>query len=383
VKEDAALARRGSDGLRLRSGDAVSRLQAGLQRLRPALLRGVAFFRRIAARLARIDIVPVLIACADRIEAVLRQSIRVARQLVPSRGLGLTGALAWRSAAALSGIGLTAALITGLSAKDEAPTQLASLALPAADPSAQAGASPRRPRTPATAEDWVVIPRPVTMFSLEASELGREAPTLEARRSQDGSRREDLLSFGSFTEPKAHLILRLATGDGAAVGTRSFMVALVHEAAQRGLAVERSSTSAPTETRFGPLETADVVLSEGTQSRACIAFRSPPGEATFAMSGWWCAGSKPSDRRQLACLLDRLDLASPVEPELRGVFARSELNREPACAPPRLSATGRKASWLDVDGSLPSLKMKTASAEPTRAVTEPGKRRAKPNPRQP
>lgn len=347
------------------------------------LLQGVAFSRSIAARLAGIDIVPFLIGCADRIEGGFRWSTRVARQLLPRRGLGLTGALAWRSAAALSGIGLTAALITGLSAKDEAPTQMASLALPATGPSAQTGASPRRQRAPAAAEDWVAIPRPNTMFSLEASELGRETPALEARRSQDGGRREDLLSFGSFAEPKPHLVLRLATGDDAAAGTRSFMVALVHDAAQRGFAVERSSTPAPTETRFGPLETADVVLGEGTQSRACIAFRSPPGEAGFAMSGWWCAGSKPSDRRQLACLIDRLDLAGPVDPELRRVFARSELNREPACAPPRLSASGRKASWLDVDGSLPSLRMKTASAEPPRAVAEPGKRRAKPNRHQP
>lgn len=368
--------------MRLRSVDVVLRVQAGLRRLRPWLLRGAAFSRSIATRLARIDIVPVLIACADRIEAGFRWSLRIARQLVPRRGLGLTGALAWRSAAALSSIGLTAALITGLSAKDEAPTQLASLALPATSSSAQT-ASPRRPRTAATAEDWITIPRPTAVFSLEASELGREAPALEARRSQDGSRREDLLSFGSFTEPKPHLLLRLATGDGAASGTRSFMVALVHDAAQRGFAVERSSAPAPTETRFGPLETADVVLGNGTESRACIAFRSPPGEAAFAMSGWWCAASKPSDRRQLACLIDRLDLASPVDPKLRSIFARSELNREPACAPPRLSATGRKASWLDVDGSLPSLRMKTASAEPTRAVTEPGKRRSKPNRRQP
>lgn len=369
--------------MRLRSVDVVLRVQAGPRRLRPWLLRAVAFRRSIAAGLAGIDIIPVIIACADRVEAAFRRGARVARHLVPQRGIGLTGALAWRSAAALSGIGLTAALITSLSAKDEAPPQLASLAPAAASLSAQAGTSPPRPRSSVTAEDWVAIARPAARFSLETSELGREAPALEARRSQDGSRREDLLSFGSFAEPKPHLVLRLATGDGAAPGARSFMVALVHAAAQRSLAVERSSTPAPTETRFGPLETADVVLGEGTQSRSCIAFRSPPGGATFAMSGWWCAGSKPSDRRQLACLIDRLDLAGPVDPELRGIFARSELNREPACAPPRLSATGRKASWLDVDGNLPALRVKTASAEPVRAVAEPGKRRDKPNRRQP
>ena len=365
--------------MRLRWNDAVSWLQAGLQRLRPLLLRGVAVLRSIATRLARIDIVPFLIACADRIEAGFRGGMRGARHLLPRRGLGLTGALAWRSAAALSGIGLTAALITGLSAQDEAPAQLASLVPAAASQSVQTGASPRRSRGPAAAENWIAIPRSTTMFSLEAFELGREAPAIEVRRSPDSSQREDLLSFGSFAEPKPHLVLRLATGDGAASGVRSFMVALVHDAAQRSLAVERSSTPAPIETRFGALETADVVLGEGTQSRSCVAFRSPPGEATFAISGWWCAGAKPSDRRQLACLIDRLDLVGPVDPELRSVFARSELNRQPDCIPPRLSSSGRKASWLDGDGNLPALRMKTASAEPMRAVAEPGKRRAKPN----
>ncbi|UZF90550.1 hypothetical protein [Bosea sp. NBC_00550] len=362
----------------------MSRLQAGLDRLRPWLARALAIGRNITARIAGIDAVPLLISCADRIEASFRWTLRLGRHLLPRRGLGLTGALAWRCAAALGGIGMTAILVTGLSAKDEDQPRLASLALPSANPMAQGAATPRRPRQSATAEDWVAIPRPMAMFSLEASELGREAPSLETRRSQDGSRREDLLSFGSFAEPKAHLVLRLATGEGAAAGSRSFMVALVHDTAQRGHAIERSSAPIPTETRFGPLETADVVLGEGAESRSCVAFRTPPGEATFAMSGWWCAASKPSDRRQLTCLIDRLDLANAgADQELRAVFASSELKRQPGCAPPRLSASGRKTSWLDVDGNLPALRMKTASADPARPASEIRRNRDKPARRQP
>lgn len=369
--------------MRLRSVDVVSGIRAGLLRLEPRLQHGVTFCRRSAARLtgrlARIDIVPALIAAADGIESGSRGVLRSTRHLWPRKGLGLTGALAWRAAAAMSGIGLTAVFITGLSAKDEDRLALASLAAAAANLPTQDIAAPRRSRPPATAEDWVAIAQPMAIFSLEAPDFRREPPLLEARRSPDDSRREDVLSFGNPAEPRPHLLLRLATGEGAATSTRSFMVALVHEAARRGLAVERGSTPAPIETRFGPLETADVVLGDGKESRGCIAFRTPPGEAGFALSGWWCAAPKPSDRRQLVCLVERLDLVGTgTEPELRNIFARSELKRHPDCTPPRLSASGRKASWLDADGNLPALRVKTASAEPARGAAEPRKPRTKP-----
>jgi hypothetical protein len=192
------------------------------------------------------------------------------------------------------------------------------------------------------------------------------------------------LSFGDFAEAKPHLHLRLSTGEDAAPVSGSFTVALVHDAALRGLAIERSSTPAAIETRFGAVETADVVLGDGAESRSCVAFRMPQGDARFAMSGWWCAAPGPSDRRQLTCIIDRLDLANAGADEaLRTAFARSELRRQAGCAPPRLAASGRKASWLDGDGSLPTLRMKTAGAEPARIASETRKRRAKPARRQP
>lgn len=55
----------------------MSRLQAGLDRLRPWLARAVAIGRSIAARLAGIDAVPLLIGCADRIEAGFRWTLRL------------------------------------------------------------------------------------------------------------------------------------------------------------------------------------------------------------------------------------------------------------------------------------------------------------------
>lgn len=370
-----AIASRWSDGLRFRSNELMSRLRPLLLQLQRGLLRAGTLCRSAWKRAAAIDLVPSLITSADRIEAAFRAACRVGRRLMPRGGFGLPGALAWRVAAALVGVSLTAALVTGLSGNGEGRTQLASLASPVAAATTQTMAAGRRPLLGASEADWVAIARPIAIFHLEAPELGREAPAIEARRSRDGGQREDLLSFGSFAGSAPHLSLRLKTGDGIAAGTGSFTVALVHAAALRSLAVERGGTPAAIETRFGPLETADIVLGDGSESRACLAFRTVGPDAPFAMSGWWCAGAKPSDRKQLTCLIDRLDLANAgAEPELRAAFARSELRRQPGCATPRLSATGRKVSWLDADGTMPALRVKTAAAEP---ATEPRPRRAK------
>jgi len=355
----------------------MSRLRPLLLQLRHGLSRAGTLCRSAWKRAAAIDLVPSLITSADRIEAAFRAACRIGRRLIPRGGFGLPGALAWRVAAALVGVSLTAALVTGLSGNGEGRPQLASLSSPVAAATTQAMAG-RRPLLASAEADWVAITRPIAIFNLEAPELGREAPAIEARRSRDGGQREDLLSFGSFAGSAPHLSLRLKTGDGIAASPNSFTIALVHAAALRSLAVERGSTPAKIETRFGPLETADIVLGDGSESRACLAFRTVGSDSPFAMSGWWCAGAKPSDRKQLTCLIDRLDLANAgAEPELRAAFARSELRRQPGCAQPRLSATGRKVSWLDADGTMPALRMKTAATDPAKLAAEPRQRRGK------
>lgn len=362
--------------MRLRLVEWMSRLQPVLRQLRHGWSRVNELGRRAWARAAKTDIVPLFITGADRIEA----GFRIACRIAPRRGFGLPGAMAWRIAAALGGVSLTAALVTSLSANNEGPPQLASLASPVAAATPQNTFTGRKPLHAATEADWIAISRPIAIFNLEAPELGRMAPSIEARRSQDGSQREDLLSFGAFAGAGAHLSLRLKTGEGLAASPGSFTVALVHTAALRSLAVERGSTPALIETRFGPLETADIVLGDGNESRACLAFRTVGFETPFAMSGWWCAGDKPSDRRQLACLIDRLDLANAgAEPDLRSAFARSELQRQPGCSPQHLSATGRKLSWLDANGTMPALRMKTTTTEPAKPAPEPRQRRAKKN----
>ncbi len=314
------------------------------------------------ARLGAADPIGALITLTDHLEfairAILRAVLRWSRAGIRRHGFGLTGGLAWRGLAAMAGIGMAAALASGLSSGGGEP-RLASLTEQPASDSRPVRDVRREPRLAAMAgEDWVRIARPIALFGLESPELDRQAPVYEARRSQDGTQREDVLTFGAFSEPKPYLLLRLVTDRGEEPLSQPFLIALMRDAAARGMSVPRSGAPTGIETKFGLVETSDATVSDGETSRACIGFRHRGGETHLAMSGWWCGGEKrPADRQQLICLIDKLDLLSAGEDHaLRAIFARTELNRQGACSPPRLSASGRKASWLDADGKTPALK---------------------------
>jgi hypothetical protein len=330
--------------------------------------------RQARAHLASVDVATALIRLADRIETgfglIWRSlaGLRHLRLLLKVPGLRLTRGLIWRSIAAATGIGLTAALVTMLSSNSE--VTIASLSLhPVQDvrPVRDVRQEPRP--SLGGRENWVAVTKPIPMFGLESPELDRASATIEARRSPDGSQREDVLAFGDFTEARPHLMLRLIAEHGRSDLSQPFIIALVREAAARAMSVQRSGTPAAIGTRFGPVETADATLSDGNVSRACIAFRMEAGALPLSLSGWWCGGTgKPADRQQLVCLIDRIDLLNAGDDRaLRTAFARTELNRQPACAPPRLSASGRKTSWLDADGVTPALRTKSAGVAPARS----------------
>jgi hypothetical protein len=308
-------------------------------------------------RLSAVDPAATLIGSADAVEAGFGKVSRLVQRSLAHRGLGLTGGLLWRGLAALTGIGLAATLVSVIS--DTGQPSLASLTLTSAAESRPVRDVRREPYAAVADDgDWIKIARPVAMFGLESPELERQAPAYEAQRSQNGARRRDDLSFGAFDEARPHLQLRLLIEHGASQLPQPFVVAVVREAAERGMSVQRSGQAIAIATRFGPIETADATLNDGTASRACIAFRKSPGEMPLGLSGWWCGSAgRPADRQQLICLIDRIDLLSAGEDRaLRTAFARSELNRQPACAAPRLAASGRKVSWLDADGRTPPLK---------------------------
>ena len=357
------------------SENARARLRAGVARLAPAASGAWRIGLAALSRARRIDMVSALIAAADAIETAAGRIWWVLRWLAPSQGLGLTGALLWRSAAALAGLGVAATLVTGLSARDDSAPGAGALARSELRSLAEAAERPAP-----TLLSWTPVSRPIAMFNLDAPELGRAPPSLAARSS--GSAREDLLSYGSLAEAKPYLLLALRTGSLDAAPARPFTVSLAREAAELALSVTRSSAPVPVETRFGLLETADVELGDGEASRSCIAFRSTGGMAGFAMRGWWCAAGKPSDRRQLTCLVERLDLVNAAgDQQLRAAFAASELRRTESCGRAHLAASGRKASWLDAESAAPALKVQKAEPEPAKALPRPRKKPAKLNAR--
>jgi hypothetical protein len=334
------------------------RLREGGQRLQPRL--------HVLANAApgRFDLAARLVDLADAIETGFARIKRPVRRLLRSGAIGLTGGLVWRGLAAVTGIGLTAMLIAGLSSGSSDPA-LAGLPGPAETSAAPLVRDVRQQALPLAAreEGWVTIGRPIALFGLESPELDKRS-AYGAQRSQDGQGREDVLTFGAFDDGKSFLSLKFrinrdAQMQAALAGlSQPFVITLVREGAARGLSVGRSGATTTIETKFGTVETADVGLSDGVAGRACIAFRHLDAAAHLSFSGWWCGSeAKPADRAQLTCLIDRIDLLSAGDdPELRASFARTELNRRQGCSVPRLAATGRKGSWLDADGKAPALR---------------------------
>lgn len=348
------------------SGDEISaiwqrfklRLQESGQRLQPHL-QGLA-----NATPSRFDLAARLVDLADAAETGFARIMRPVRRVFRSSAIGLTGGLVWRGLAALTGVSLTAVLVAGLSSGSSEPA-LASLASPTETSTAPLVRDVRLQALPIAAgqEGWVMIGRPIALFGLESPELDKRS-AYEARRSQDGQRREDMLSFGEFGDSKSFLALKFQVNRDAQVQkalaglAQPFVITLVRESAARGLSIGRSGAATTIETKFGTVETADIGLSDGKAGRACIAFRHLDGAAHLSFSGWWCGSeARPADRAQLICLIDRIDLLSAGDdPELRANFARTELNRRQGCSVPRLAATGRKGSWLDADGKAPALR---------------------------
>ena len=210
--------------------------------------------------------------------------------------------------------------------------------------------------TPRTMPDWVQVPRPVASFGLGLSDIDGQPVRLQARRDTASTAREDQMIAGSFAGQGPHLMLALRRSHAAPQG--SLFIALSRQAAENGLAIERTAQPVPLASKFGALESADIVLGDGDRARSCLAFRHLAEEAGFAFQGWLCAGSgRHVDRQQITCLIDRINLVAAGEDRpLRAHFSKAELQRQPACVSSKLHAAGRKVNWLDADQPAPALR---------------------------
>jgi hypothetical protein len=191
---------------------------------------------------------------------------------------------------------------------------------------------------PAPAPTWVEVVRPLPMFAFDAPEFARAPSAFAMRRHSTGGGREDILTFGSFAGPDPYLriVVHQVGGEGAAHQT--LFVETARRAAEAGLALDGLGQSGALPTRFGAAEWAEArVAARGDVAprSGCAIFRFASVEPQMRVSGLACGpGGAPFPRKQMSCLIGRLDLSAAGEDhELQRFFARSELARDASCAP--------------------------------------------------
>ena len=205
------------------------------------------------------------------------------------------------------------------------------------------------PASAPIAAEWIDVPRPIHIFDLEAPLLRGSALVYTARRRTAGDGREDVLAYG-IPGRDASLRLRLTRRTGGAAPPPPLFAVIASQAADAGLSVGRAGLAYLMPTRFGRFEIADVALTDGSVSRvACRGFRLALEAPAFTMSGLACgAPGQPMTREALACLVDRLDLASGGDDRaMIDFFAASERRRNPDCAGAGLAPDAMHAAWLD------------------------------------
>jgi hypothetical protein len=187
---------------------------------------------------------------------------------------------------------------------------------------------------------WTPVPRPLSIYGLDAPQLKRLPVAFTARRDAAGAR-EDILTFGAFDRAaEPHLRLILHRSPDPEQSEPSLFLALARQASHAGLAVTRSMPAAGLATKFGVMEISEAILSD-TAERACIAFRFAHQEIGFRLAGWLCpARGQENERQELACTLDRLSLAEAGNDEqLKRLFAQADRQRLGGCAPVPLAGT--------------------------------------------
>ena len=204
--------------------------------------------------------------------------------------------------------------------------------------------------------EWVMVQRPLASFALGLPDVGGQQIRHQSRRDLHSHLREEQIRAGEFATASAYASITVRNGSAAA--RPGFFIDMTRLAAEGGLAITRAANTVATASKFGLIETADMVLDAGNASRSCIGFRHMAEGAAFSFQGWFCGNAaRAADRQQLTCMIDRLNLVGSGEDRaLRSYFSKAELNRQQACLSPKLAAAGRKTSWLDTDQAAPQLR---------------------------
>ncbi len=191
---------------------------------------------------------------------------------------------------------------------------------------------------------WVKIPQPVHLYNLRAPLVAGERLDYEARRHSTGGGREDFLIYGDFDGKAAFVRLAVTRHGSEKMETPSFYVDMARRAAAIGISIDRADPPAPQATRFGEFETAAMSMLKGRLARDnCRGFRSSLAPPSVAIAGFACgADGEPLSGRELACVINRLDLVSAREDKvLRDLFAAAARGGA-GCAEPGPPRRGRE-----------------------------------------
>jgi hypothetical protein len=171
--------------------------------------------------------------------------------------------------------------------------------------------------------DWVRVTRPFPAFSMPMPELGGSAQEYRLERHAAGGGRRDTLVFGERGGDEPYLSVEVYRPGGEFSGFFS----AEREIASRfaGMAPSAFEPAGFLDTKFGEV---DLVTFSLKPQRPCLGFVRANDEPTLQIVGWYCVGSATPEPEVAACAVDRLTLiAAASEPELRALFARTELKR--------------------------------------------------------
>jgi hypothetical protein len=179
---------------------------------------------------------------------------------------------------------------------------------------------------PAPKPAWITVERPMPAFMLNLPEIGEES-RYDIRRHERGGGRKDIITFGEPGRSTRFLSVEIYR-PGAELDRFDHAAA---EIAPRAAAFDPEPevrNALPIDTKFGPVSTVDIPIG-GFREGHCIGFARTLGQPRLQISGLFCNAETIVDRSMVACLLDRLSLLSAgSDPNIAGIFAKAEINRQ-------------------------------------------------------
>lgn len=204
---------------------------------------------------------------------------------------------------------------------------------------------------PPARSPWIEVARANGAFELSSPLVAGLDQTYLTRRHRSGEGRHDILTFGaaaSTTQAFVRIAIYRPGNDGAV--PIDAMEAVASVAADSRIDAELRDAGANVITKFGELATVEMQLLNGNTPRNCLAAAGKFDEPGLGIVVWYCnPGAELVAVGQVACLLDRLSLASSGRDEkLIEFFAKAELNRSFCDARNTLYGNAPRApDWID------------------------------------